>query len=468
MSGEGKSDKNGNNTIDAYRVWRIKTNSEERQRLRQLYVRLSSAVRQACKTLRKKHGDAFRENPDKFRDELVEEAAKTSGLPKRLFYYAAEWYKMLASARRQSRKRTRFTPPPIALLIKVVCNGERIHGATNAATVLDVTKGMLRVPSAGITIRLKPSAVRAALEDIKRFPDLKLTLQVTGKGRLRLVAHRVVKQIRWNGTGRLAVIAIDMNSNHGLYAMAFAFDGGAKLLVQRVFKPPNTTLLRLLAAIMTSYSEVKNWYEAVQRFRQQRDVRRLQRGGRGSAVEEALRIAERLKSEMNLPPERAERIARQALRKVKKVNEDWIRATLKEVRVLVRKLRDQGYTVVLVADVPQAESLKGSELQRTLLRAARRLENLALYEGAKWFKPENNVSGKQCPLCGSWGVEVMKRCYRCPKCGLTWGRDWAAAFNSVKLFLKACDAERQLEALSKWLSQHPKAPTHGLRDRPGH
>jgi len=127
------------------------------------------------------------------------------------------------------------------------------------------------------------------------------------------------------------------------------------------------------------------------------------------------------------------------------------------MRELARKLRDQGYLVVIVADIPQAESLRGTKLQRTLLRVAERLENMAWYEGAKWFQPENNVSGKQCPLCGREGVEIQRRYYKCTRCGLIYGRDWAAAFNTAKLFLKACKAERQLEVLSRWLSQHPRA-----------
>ncbi|PLJ78355.1 MAG: hypothetical protein B7L53_02650 [Thermofilum sp. NZ13] len=332
-------------------------------------------------------------------------------------------------------------------------------GARSAATVLDASRGVLRVPSVNIAIMLRPSLVRAVMEDVERFGNVKLTLQLTAKGRLRLVAHRAVKQAWWNGNDRLAVIALDVNSNHGLYLLAFTFDSKARLLAQRVFKPPNTTLLRLLAALMRSYSKVKSWSEAIQRFKQRRDVRGMQREGRGSAVEEALRLAEKLRARLNLTPERAERIARQASRKVKKLNDDWIRGVLKEMRGLVRKLRDQGYTVVFVADVPRAESLKGSGLQRTLLKVAKRLENLALYEGARWFEPENNVSGRQCPRCGTWGVEVRRRYYRCSKCGLVYGRDWTAAFNAAKLFLRACRAEKHIEALHSWLQSHKTALT---------
>jgi len=55
---------------------------------------------------------------------------------------------------------------------------------------------------------------------------------------------------------------------------------------------------------------------------------------------------------------RTERVARQASRKVQRVNE-WIRSVLKELRNLVRKLGDQGYNVVIVADVLRAGSPRG-------------------------------------------------------------------------------------------------------------
>ncbi|UNQ73452.1 transposase [Infirmifilum sp. NZ] len=434
--------------------------------LQRLYVRLSSAVRQACRDLEKKYGDAFRRGPEKFSEELIEEASRLAGLPKGLLYYAGEWCKMLAEARRKSKRRSRYTPPPVPLLVRVVSNGERLHGKGDALAVLDVSRNELRVPSAGVAVRLKPSLTRAVLEDVERFPDFKLTLQLTSRGRLRLVARRVVKPAWWGGDGKLAVIAVDVNSSHGLYLLAFAFDGEVRLVVQRVFKLPNTMLLRLLAALMHSYSKVKCWSKAVERFRERRDVRGLQREGRGYAVEEALRLAEKLRAKINITPERAERIAGQALRKVRKLNDDWIRSVLRELRTLIRKLRDQGYTVVIVVDVPRAESLRGSQLQRTLLRVAERLENLAFYEGARWFKLDNNISGKRCPLCGREGVEVQRRYYKCKRCGLVYGRDWTAAFNATKLFLKVCKATKQLEALSQWLQSHPRALVHGSRSFP--
>jgi len=232
----------GEGLVDAYRVWEAKVNREVGLRLQRLYLRLSSAVRQACRALEERHGDAFREDPEKFSNELIGEASRIAGLPKGLLYYAVEWYGMIREARGKSRLRSRFTPPPVPLLVKVVGNGGRLHGNGSAVAVLEASRNELRIPSAGVAVRLRPSLVKAVLEDVQRFGDVKLTLQLTAKGRLRLIAHRVVKQVRWGGEGKLAVIALDVNSSHGLYLMAFTFDSNVRLVAQRVFKPPNTNV----------------------------------------------------------------------------------------------------------------------------------------------------------------------------------------------------------------------------------
>ncbi|UNQ72669.1 hypothetical protein [Infirmifilum sp. NZ] len=62
-----------------------------------------------------------------------------------------------------------------------------------------------------------------------------------------------------------------------------------RLLAHRVVKPPNTTLLRLLAAIMTSYSGLGNRNKAFQRFKEERVIEELRR--EDYAVKEVLRIA---------------------------------------------------------------------------------------------------------------------------------------------------------------------------------
>jgi len=180
--------------IDAYRVWEVKANREVRLRLQRFYLRVSSAVKEGCKSLEERHGNEFRREPERFREELIGEASKIAGLPKSLLYYAVEWRSMVAEARGKSKRRSRFTPPPVPLLVKVASNGERLHGNTNAAAVLDAYRNELRIPSAGVAVRLRPSLIRAVLEDVQRFGDIKLTLQLTASGRLKLVAHRKVRR----------------------------------------------------------------------------------------------------------------------------------------------------------------------------------------------------------------------------------------------------------------------------------
>ncbi|RLF01737.1 MAG: hypothetical protein DRK00_10940 [Thermoprotei archaeon] len=95
----------------------------------------------------------------------------------------------------------------------------------------------------------------------------------------------------------------------------------------------------------------------------------------------------------------------------------------------------RGYCVTVV-DLPDSESLKGTRLQRTLLRVGKLPKNLARYEGIDYL-PLSGVSGKVCPLCSARGIRVGARHYRCVECGLVRGRDWSACYRLAKAYLKA-------------------------------
>ena len=105
-------------------------------------------------------------------------------------------------------------------------------------------------------------------------------------------------------------------------------------------------------------------------------------------------------------------------------------------------------------------------MQGTLLRARRALENLARYEGTPFIKLR--ASGKQCPHCGSWGIEVRRtmhsRVYKCWRCGTVWDRDKGALYNLAIAYFEKLRrehgneaAERALASLKQWLKKHPKA-----------
>jgi hypothetical protein len=128
------------------------------------------------------------------------------------------------------------------------------------------------------------------------------------------------------------------------------------------------------------------------------------------------------------------------------------------VRKLIREAKARGWSVAIVIDPIDSESLKGSKLQRTLLKPRHYLRKLALHEGAR-FKL-HRVSGKRCPACGAEGVEVAHRRYRCPHCNIEWDRDKCATFWLAKRFLdehfKEESSDKMFIDLDGWLKEHPK------------
>jgi hypothetical protein len=109
-----------------------------------------------------------------------------------------------------------------------------------------------------------------------------------------------------------------------------------------------------------------------------------------------------------------------------------------------------GINVLILVDPINNESLRGTKLQGTLLRARRSLGNLAAYEGAMLRLA--CASGKQCP-----------------RCGLRWDRDKGALYNLAYAYFarmakEECDdytamAAGVLEAMSEWLAKHQNALT---------
>ena len=151
---------------------------------------------------------------------------------------------------------------------------------------------------------------------------------------------------------------------------------------------------------------------------------------------------------------------RAALKRKKKLNNAFIETLVAGVRELVREALRRGAAVAIVVDPINSESLQGTPLQGTLLRARRRLENLARYEGIHFA--ELRASGKLCPLCGAEGVENGHRMFKCPSCGIVWDRDRAAIVNLVLRYLRGlykeecqdADLMRLADAMRAWLKRH--------------
>jgi predicted RNA-binding Zn-ribbon protein involved in translation (DUF1610 family) len=123
--------------------------------------------------------------------------------------------------------------------------------------------------------------------------------------------------------------------------------------------------------------------------------------------------------------------------------------------------------VLMLVDPIDPDSLRGTRLQGTLLRARKHVRNLAVYEGATFRTVR--ASGKVCPRCPAVGVEVIhtkrSRIYECPKCGMRWDRDEGVHYTIVVRYFERLRkeegddetvmAERVLAALKEWLEENP-------------
>jgi hypothetical protein len=85
-----------------------------------------------------------------------------------------------------------------------------------------------------------------------------------------------------------------------------------------------------------------------------------------------------------LTTERARELAEKTREKEKRLNTDFVCELVAKVRAVVREARQRGMSALILVEPIDSDSLKGTELQGTLLRGRRRLMNLAVYEGARW------------------------------------------------------------------------------------
>jgi len=370
------------------------------------------------------------------------------GRSKMLYYYIEEWkkaYEEVKSMREQAGKRTPPRPPPIILLVRFITpDGER-RGDNNAPCVIDLRRAELRIPSYSIKIPLIPSLIRALIEENKLLPRPDFVLQLTARGKLRIIAKRAPPHPQLSTP--LRVIAIDENSAHGFAVAAFDFDDrGCKLAYFEKLRPPNHGYRRQLAAALQSFASAPT-------------------------KEKRTQLSQLLPEELAkaLTPERARELTALARRKERRLNNTFVQRFTALVRELVREAAKEGRAAVILIDPINCESLRGTGLQGTLLRARRALENLARYEGTPFI--ELRATGKQCPLCGSWSIEVKRtrraRVYECRQCGIMWDRDKGATFNLVTKYFEKMKKERRdgtsalaaqaLVSLKEWLSKHSKA-----------
>jgi len=221
--------------------------------------------------------------------------------------------------------------------------------------VVDLRRGELRIPSYRIYISLPTSLAKTLIEEngLELRPDF--VLQVTSSGKLRLIARR--SQSCGSGELPLRIIAVDENSRYGFTIAVFNFsDCGCKLAWFEKLRPPNHGYRRQLAALLQGFADAPSEEKRTQLYQ--------------------LLPEELVKA---LTPERARELARQTRRKERRLNDAFVQRFTALVRKLVREARSRGASVIVLADPIDNETLRGTGLQGTLLRARRALENLCRY-----------------------------------------------------------------------------------------
>jgi hypothetical protein len=353
-----------------------------------------------------------------------------------LLYYAEEWremYEEVKEARARAGKRTPPKTPPLPLLVRFVMLDGQVRGKKDAACIIDLRRGELRIPSYGVTQKLRRSLVRALVEENELEPRPDFVLQVTRKGLARLIASRALPK---RDASALLLVCMDENLGHGLYATLIRFDGErVKVTRGPTFKPPNATLLREISAQLQGAADRGATVELralIERAYEELGGRREVEGG-----------------ELYAAPDRLRELYRRMCAKEKRLNREWRNRVVAWLRRTVRENAD-ARAVVLVDEVTAETAQSGM-----LRRVRRKLMNLCAYEGAEYLPLR--ASGKLCPRCGAMGVEVAHRVFRCPKCGLEWNRDRCATFALALNYAKLTENEALYRALLEWLNEHPRA-----------
>jgi ribosomal protein S27AE len=361
-----------------------------------------------------------------------------------LAWYADEWVEMYENAKRMREEAGKRTPPktpPLLIPVKFIMPDGTTRGNTAAPAVIDLRKGELRIPSYGVSVPLRRSLVRALVEENNLEPRPDFVLMITRKGFLRIIAHR---RLHARLELPLRVVTIDENSRYG-HSLAYWYisETKASMMHFEKLRPANHGYRREIAALLQSYADKPS-------------------------VETKRQLEEFLPPEVlrALTAERARELAEKTRGREKRLNDSFVCELVAKVRSAIREAVKKGMGALILVEAIDADSLRGTELQGTLLRGRKLLMNLAVYEGAKMG--EVGASGKVCPRCGARGVEVARtkrsRIYECPKCGLRWDRDKGVHYNMLvnyfeKLRKEECDddtvmAERVLAALREWLEKY--------------
>jgi hypothetical protein len=420
----GEKKQNGTTPGPGRRVFKLKTSKSVREKLKEFYDMLTYLLPR----------DELPKSAFRYREEWENSFIET--IHNRL--KSGKWLRPAKKRKRGRKKGKRKSGkhipkrPPFLLTVRFILQNRGQRGRTDAPVVVDLCKKEVRIPCIGVSVPLPERLVKALEEENRLEPRPDFVVQLTSEGRLRIIAKRAPEPRPPEIP--LRVIAIDENSRYGFVLAVFDFDerGYCRLTRFEIFKPPNHGYRERVVSALKSYADKP--------------------AGALESVRELLPL---------IPtPGDAERLARAALARKKKLNNAFIETLVAGVRELVREALRRGAAAAIVVDPINSESLQGTPLQGTLLRTRERLENLSAYEGAHFA--ELRASGKLCPLCGAEGAENGHRMFKCPNCGATWDRDRAAVVNLVLQYLKAlyreecqdADTLHLVDAMQAWLKRH--------------
>ena len=257
---------------------------------------------------------------------------------------------------------------------------------------------------------LRGSLAKALIEENELNPRPEFTVQVTRRGFIRIIARREAYS---ELALPLRLICIDENSSYGFVVAVFDYDGKWRLACLKIYHPPNHGYREGVFSLLQSYSDKPS-----------------------EEVREAL---SQYFDSQALTLERARELAEETKRRERRENDEFIRQLIGDLRKAVREAKGRGMHIVILIDSIDSERLKGTPLQRTLLRARKHIRNLTRYEGAEVRLLRS--SGKICSLCSAWGVEIDSRTYQCTRCGITWDRDRCAVLRPPLLYLEQLESK---------------------------
>ena len=299
-----------------------------------------------------------------------------------------------------------------------------MYGMGGAPLTIDLATGEVRLKTHEATVKwaVKPGKLkplkklvhkakqlaeerRAEAGNPRARPPITFTAQLA-EDHITIIAERKRRKNGGDDNGILSV-SIDLNSRYGaaLLVLSFPTRGEPKMHELARVKPQSHSGRRLTAAKLQSLA----------------DDPRIPLQKRLFYAEEARRVRRREKT----------------------VNEAYVDEVVSKVRKWLEWAEEKGYSSVILVDVPDPESLRGTPLQGTVTRIRRKLRNLAEWYGARYVEFGNGgkgVSGRYCPLCGR-EMKLLyrgngRRLYYCAECNITADRDFNTCWNAAIRYLK--------------------------------